>query len=474
MLVFNSSFRYLSAFIALALFVILSPASINAQENDGAIIDQVIAIVGGEYILLSDLEEQYALMASQNQGEMPENSRGILLNQLMTGKLLYHQSKLDSVEVAPEEVEQQLEARIDRILAYMNYDEQQFEDYYGQTVVQTKEQFRADLQEQIATERMQGQIIRSVRVTPSEVRDFFAQIPADSLPYFNAEVEVGEIVKLVRPNDESKTKARERLEALGEQIKNGEITFADAARANSMDGTRQAGGDLGWARRGKYVPEFEAAAYNLEPGEMSDVVETEFGYHILLLQERRGSNIHVSHILIRPSVTDEDIQNTITELSDVRELITTDSINFSRAVKRYGYDKVQSYTNDGRMVNPQTGAPFFETGDLDYEVYFAIDTLEVGDVTAPMQYRGPGNDPYVRIVQLQARTPPHRATLSKDYSKIQEATRQSKQNEYLKDWIDETMEKTYIWIDERYHGFDILDPWLEQSGKLTVGPDIRP
>ncbi|MEM8585882.1 MAG: peptidylprolyl isomerase, partial [Bacteroidota bacterium] len=147
------------------------------------------------------------------------------------------------------------------------------------------------------------------------------------------------------------------------------------------------------------------------------------------------------------------------------------SLGFSRAVKRYGYDKVQSYTNDGRMVNPQTGAPFFETGDLDYEIYFAIDTMEIGGVSAPMEFRGPGNDQYVRIVQLQSRTPPHRATLSRDYSKIQDATRQSKQNEYLRTWIDQTMSKTYIWIDERYHEFDILEPWLEQSGKLTVGPD---
>ncbi|MEM6878629.1 MAG: peptidylprolyl isomerase [Bacteroidota bacterium] len=456
------------------MLLIFFSTSIYAQENDGAIIDQVIAIVGSEYILLSDLEEQYALMASQNQGPMPEDARGVLLNQLLTGKMLYHQSKLDSVEVSAEEVEQQLEARIERILSFMNYDEQQFEDYYGQTVAQTKEQFRADLREQIATERMQGQVIRSVRVTPSEVREFFAQIPADSLPYFNSEVEVGEIVMAVEPNEESKNSARERLEALAQQIQAEEITFADAARANSMDGTRQAGGDLGWARRGKYVPEFEAAAYNLEPGEMSGIVETEFGYHLILLQERRGSNIHVSHILIRPTIMDEDVENTLESMEEVRELVQSDSISFSRAVKKYGYDKVQSYTNDGRMVNPQSGSPFFETGDLDYEIYFAIDTLETGGVSAPMEFRGPGNDKYVRIVQLQSRTPPHRATLSRDYSKIQEATRQAKQNDYLKDWIENTMSKTYIWIDERYHGFDILGPWLEQSGSLTVGPDTRP
>ncbi|MEM8585336.1 MAG: peptidylprolyl isomerase, partial [Bacteroidota bacterium] len=357
--------------IILALVLMVISSALFAQENDGAIIDQVIAIVGGEYILLSDLEEQYALISDQSQTPLPEDARGSMLNQLLTGKLLYHQSKIDSVEVSEDEVEQQLEARISRILAYMNEDEQQFEDYYGQTVAQTKEQFRADLREQIATERMQGQIIRSVRVTPSEVRDFFSQIPADSLPYFNSEVEVGEIVMAVEPNAASKDSARARLELLMQQIESGEISFADAARTNSMDGTRATGGDLGWARRGKYVPEFEAAAYNLEPGEMSGVVETEFGYHILLLQDRRGSNIRVSHILIRPTVTDEDVQNTIAEMKDVRELIQTDSLGFSRAVKRYGYDKVQSYTNDGRMVNPQTGAPFFETGDLDYEIYFA-------------------------------------------------------------------------------------------------------
>lgn len=457
--------------VMLAALALIAATNLSAQEpnNGAAVIDQVIAIVGGEYILLSDLEEQYALTASQNPGDMPEDARGILLNQLMVGKLLYHQSKLDSVEVGDDEVEQQLDARINRILDYMGGDEQQFEDYYGQTVLQTKEQFRRDLREQIAVERMQGRIIQSVRVTPSEVREFFSQIPYDSLPYFNSEVEVGEIVLAVEPNEESKQASQQLLENLREQIMNEEISFADAARTNSMDGTRAAGGDLGWARRGKYVPEFEAAAYNLEPGEISDVVETEFGYHLLLLQERRGSNIHVSHILIRPRITDEDIEKTRSELDSVRQLVVTDSVNFSRAVKRFGYDKVQSYNNDGRMVNGNTGAPFFETGELDPEIYFAIDSLEIGGLTRPMEFRGPGNDPFVRVVQLQSRTPPHRATLDRDYSKIQEATRQAKQNDYLEEWIDERMLTTYIWIDERYHQFEQLGPWLENARTLTVG-----
>ena len=407
-----------------------------------AVIDKVVAMVGGEIVLLSEVEEQYSLMKSQNPS-IPTEARCNVVDQLLVSKLLLNQAKLDSIEVMDTEVEDQLNARIERILSYMNGDLEQFEAYYGQTVTQVKDQFREDLRNQIMTERMQGEVLRQVTVTPSEVKTFFAQIPRDSLPYFSSEVEVGEIVYVPKVNAEERQKSITKLENLRAQIVNEEATFDELAQVHSDDGSARIGGDLGWARRGKFVPEFEAAAYKLEPGEISPVVETQFGFHLIQLLERRGNSIHVRHILVRPAITDADLELARHHLDSVRTLIMNDSISFSIAVKRFGNDEVQSFNNDGRMMNAMTGNTFFEVADLEPDIYFAIDTLKIGGITSPIEFRSPGGDIQFRIVQLQSRTDPHRANLQQDYSKIQQATIQAKQNEFLSNWISQKVGSTY-------------------------------
>ncbi|MBC6993337.1 peptidylprolyl isomerase [Neolewinella lacunae] len=448
------------------LLLFLLPAGLFAQAT---VIDEVIARVGGEYILLSDLEEQFALAASQSNGALAPDTRCQILDQLLVGKLLYNQSKLDSLEISDSDVESQLNARIDRILSYMGGSIEQFEDYYGQSITATKEQFREDLREQLAVERMRGTVVREVKVTPAEVKTFFAQIPKDSLPYFNAEVEVGEIVAKPEPNEETRKATIARLEGVRASIEAGEMTFEEAARKFSEDGSRQAGGDLGWTKRGKFVPEFEAAAYNLEPGQLSGIVESEFGYHLIKLQERRGNTIRVSHVLMRPQVTDEDIEKSRVFLDSIANLIRVDTFNFSYAVKRFGFDKVQSFNNDGRMTNNASGNTFFEIGDLDPDIYFTIDEMEVGDVSNVIEFRDPGGDQMLRVVQLQSRSAPHRASLRQDYAKIQDATKQAKQQEYLSDWIEKTINSTFIMIDERYQACTSIQNWINDSRKIASG-----
>ncbi|MEM9527125.1 MAG: peptidylprolyl isomerase, partial [Bacteroidota bacterium] len=253
------------------------------------------------------------------------------------------------------------------------------------------------------------------------------------------------------------------------KIESGELEFADAAKQFSMDGSKQAGGDLGWAKRGKFVPEFEAAAYNLEPGQMSEIVESEFGYHLIKLQERRGNTIRVSHILLIPPVLEEDVEKSRSYLDSIGTLVRNDSINFSYAVKRFGFDKVQSYNNDGRMQNNTSGNTFFEIGDLDPDIYFTIDDMKIGDVSDVMEFKGPRGERMLRVVQLQSRTAPHRATLSQDYAKIQIATKQAKQQKYLSDWIEKTINSTFVFIDERYQSCPTVQNWLEDSRKITTG-----
>lgn len=458
-------------FAKLILLLLLAlPAAVFSQ---GAVIDQVIARIGGEYVLLSELEAMYAQAQSNTNSPVPAEARCEMLDQLLIGKLLFNQSKLDSIEVQESEVESQLNARIDRILGYMGGSIPQFEDYYGQSITSVKEQFREDLRQQLAVDRMRGSIVSSVKVTPKEVKDFFNQIPKDSLPYFNAEVEVGEIAIKPEPNQTTRDSTIARMNDIKRMIDSGELTFEDAAKKYSQDGSRQAGGDLGWTKRGKFVPEFEAAAYNLDPGTMSGVVESQFGYHLIKLQERRGNTIRVSHILLRPQITDEDLERSRSFLDSIATLVQLDSMNFSFAVKRHGYDKVQSYNNDGRMTNPVSGNTFFEIGDLDPDIYFAIDEMQEGDISDVMAYNDPGGDKMMRVVVLQSRSAPHKASLQLDYAKIQDATKQAKQQEHLSDWIEKTINKTFFTVDSRYGGCPSIENWQRDSRQLTTGKRAR-
>ncbi len=434
---------------------------LTAFSQDRVIIDKVVGTIGNEPVLLSDVEEQYALMSAQ-QGVAPENARCDILENLLAQNLLLNQARLDSLEVLEEEVDAQLNARIDRILAYMNNDISQFESYYGQTINDVKESFRSDLKNQILIERMQGQVMAGVTITPSQVKSFFNRIPVDSLPYFNSEVEIGEIVVKPTVNSEQKQIAISTLEEVRQRILDGTGEFAELARQYSDDPvSARAGGDLGWQKRGTFVPEFEATAYKLEKGEISSIIESEFGFHLIQLIERRGNSTNTRHILIRPEITDNDLVIAEQKLDTIRTLIETDSLTFSEAVKIYSDESVQSYNNDGRMVNPKTGNTFFETSDLDPEIYFTIDNMNVSDVSKPFQFKLQSGDRAFRIVQLQSLTPPHTANLQQDYSKIQKAALEEQKGLFMNDWIINKLGSTYINIDPMFQSCPNIEKWLE-------------
>lgn len=427
------------------------------------VLDKMVATVGGEITLLSEVEEQYAYTKAQRNGTVPPEARCMLVEQILVNKLLLNQAKLDSVEVKDEEVESQLAARIERILSYMNNDLKQFEEYYGQTVNEVREQFREDLRNNLLIERMRNKIMTDVTVTPSEVRDFFRRIPKDSLPYFSSEVEVGEIVYKVPINKEQKRVTMAKLEDIRKRIVEGKEDFAALAQKFSDDGSARGGGDLGWAKRGKYVTEFEAAAYKLEEMEVSPVIETQFGFHIVQMLGRRGNSIHVRHILLRPEITDDDVESGRKYMDSVRTLLLSDSLSFSRAVKKYSDKNVQSYNNDGRMVNPNSGNTFFEVADLDPDIYFAIDTMKLNSVSKPIEFRDDAGDYFFRLVKLMSRTAPHKANLAQDYAKIQKAAIESKRNEIVNKWVEERIQKTFILIDRNYQGCKNLDPWMKEN-----------
>ena len=448
--------------IGIILCLFIFSLGLHAQQS---LVNKVVAKVGGELVLLSDIEEQFIYMKDQG-GKVTKEDRCYILESLLAQKLLINQAKLDSITVSDEEVKGQIDARIDRILSMMNNDISQFESYYGKTIEQVRRQMTDDMKNQMMAERMRTQIVNQAEVTPSQVVSFYKQIPEDSLPYYNSEVEMQELVLKPQINDLERQKAIDKLIELKESILEDTASFEKLARIYSDDpGSARAGGDLGMMKRGSLVPEFEAAAYNLRPGEISDVVETEYGFHLIQLIERRGNNIHTRHILIKPEITEEDLLRTQRKLDSIKQLIEIDTLTFEEAVRRHGFENVQSYNNGGRMINPQTGDNFFEVGDLEPEIYFATDTLEVGDITEPLQYRDPSGEILYRIIKLNSRTEPHKASLKSDYAKIQQMATEQKKGELLVEWLDEKLDGTYIEISPDYDYCENLKQWYRNSDK---------
>lgn len=398
---------------------------------------------------MSEVQEQYQYAKQQNP-KLPEEYLCVSLQNLVVQKLLVNQAKLDSVEVKDDEVESQLGARIDRLMFYFNQDPKAIEDFYGQSIDQIKEQTRADMRSQLLAERMQAKITEKATVTPSEVQKFFKNIPKDSLPFFNAEVEIREIVYKPPVNQAERTKAMNRAEELRKKIEAGE-DFATLAKKFSDDpGSGPQGGDLGFVKRGTFVPAFEAMAYKLEPNQLSPVIETEFGFHIIQLIERRGNLIHCRHILIKPEISDADLNAAKMKLDSVRTLIKDSTITFSQAVKKYGDKNQQSFHNDGRVPNPRTGNTFFEVSDLETNVFFAIDGKKEGDIAEPFEFKGPDGASYFKLVQLSSRSKPHQADLKHDYGKIQQAALEQKKGEFTEKWVLEKLRSTYLSIGDMF------------------------
>jgi len=440
------------------LAILTLPILANAQNR--AIIAKIVGTVGNELVLLSDVEEQYDLLEKQ-QGTLPADFRCVIIENLLAEKLLLNQAKLDSIEVTESEVDGELQARIDQILAYMNNDLKQFEDYYGQTVSEVKESFRQDLENQLLVQRMRSKIVSEVTITPAEVKSFFNKIEPDSLPYFNSEVEIGEIVYNPKVNDEEKEIARTKLEEIRGRIVEGGEDFADLAKIYSQDpSSGRLGGDLGMQRRGTFVTEFEATVYNLSKDEISEIVETEFGFHLIQLIDRRGNNIHCRHILIISEITQADLDLAGETLNKVKIQLQKDSISFSRAVKTYSDKNSPSYNNDGDLQNPKTGKTIFETGDLEPEIYFTIDTMEVGEISSPIEFLTTSGDTAYKLIFLKERSAPHKANLQVDYSKIKAAAKEQKTNQIVNNWVFKKIRSTFIEIDLFYHSCGALEKWL--------------
>ncbi|MFP4090739.1 MAG: peptidylprolyl isomerase [Cyclobacteriaceae bacterium] len=430
----------LAALIMLCLSGLLTPA--QAQYSGKAVIDKISAKVDNYIVLESELETAFL--------ETRRNDRNVqkcdVLRQLVMEKVLLAKAEIDSVVVSEDEVNANLERRMQYYIN--NLGREEIEAQFGKTIEEFKDELRDDVRNQLVAQQMQKTITENIKVTPAEVKEFYRKIPQDSLPYYSTEVTVGQIVKLPSVSPEQKEKTRKKLQEIRQRIVEGE-SFAELAKVYSEDpGSAVRGGELGFAQRGMMVPEFEAAALSLKPGEMSQPIESDFGFHLIQLIERMGNRYNSRHILLRPSSSEADIEYAEKHLDSLRTLIMNDSIDFAKTAKEESDDKETAAS--GGFFNAQDGSNRVPTDELDPVIFFTIDTMQVGNITKPMKYRMPDGSPAVRILYYKDRTQPHQANLKDDYQKIYNAALNARKASALRKWFNEAREDVFIEIDPEY------------------------
>jgi peptidyl-prolyl cis-trans isomerase SurA len=409
------------------------------------VIDKVIAVLDDNIILQSDLENQYIYQIS-NSAKDDGTLRCQILESILTNKLLLSKAKLDSLTVADDQVEQELNRRIANFIQYFGSQEK-LEEEYKKSLVEIKVELRPDVRELLLVEQQKSKITADVTITPKEVKEFFSKIPKDSIPYLPAEVIINQIVVKPPYSEKNKKAAKTKLEGIHKQIQSGKSDFQEMAKLYSMDGSGKQGGYLGEFGRGQMVPEFEAMAFSMKEGDLSKVFETEFGYHIIQLHKRMGDRISASHILIKPIRDEEDDSVAIRKLVSVKSMVKTDTISFQKAATIYSEDKM---TRDcgGCIINPQTGESRIPIDQLDADLFFKIDRLKEKEISEPMPYFLADGTKGYHIVLLQKKFPPHAANISQDYQKIQTAALQEKQSRAMEEWFITARKQVFIDIKE--------------------------
>jgi peptidyl-prolyl cis-trans isomerase SurA len=443
--------------IILIFFLLFLTTYSNSQD---IVIDQVIALVGGNIVKVSDVEQQYNQMRMQGNLKGGDNVKCAILENILVSKLMLNQAKVDSVVVGDEQVESELERRLRYYIAQVGSKEK-FEEYYKKSVNEFKDEFRDNIRSQMLVQMMEGIITDAIKVTPNEVKKFYDQIPTDSIPLINAEYEIGQIIRQPLISKAEKEVVKQRLNELRERIIKGE-KFASLAALYSEDpGSAKRSGELGLFGRGEMFPEFEAAAFNLKTADdISNVIETKAGYHILQLIERRGDFVNVRHILLMPKVSPYELQKAKYYLDSVYTIIKDSAMNFEKAALKYSDDP--SKNNGGIMVNPNGGNSKFAADDIDPTLFFVIDKMKVGDISNPMIMADNDGKQAYRIIYLKSRSSAHRANLKDDYDKIQNATLERAKADAVKKWINTKIEKTYIKFFDSYKDCKFENIWVKK------------
>jgi len=449
---------------AIVLLLLTTGLTIPAkpQAAKDSVVDGVVAIVGANVILRSDIENQYLQFRAQGniQGSS-EKVRCQILEGLLFQKLLYHQAQIDSVKVTDAQVDGEMDHRMRMFIGQIGSVEK-LEEYYQKSISEIKEEMRDIIKEQMMVQQSQEKITKDVNITPSEVKAFLKKLPKDSIPEISSEIEVGMIIKNPVIGDAEKQVCIDRLKSFKERVKKGDDFSTLAVLYSEDPGSAKKGGELGMFKRGDMRIEFEAAAFKLKKtGDISDIVETEDGFHIIQMIERKGEYINVRHILLQPKVSIASMMHSKSILDSVANLIEQKKITFSDAVVRFSDDPTRN--NGGLIINPVTGTSKFEASQLDPKVFFVIDKLKVGEISSPVLYKTERGKEEYRLYYLKTRTVPHKANLEDDYAKIHQMALDEKKMDAMNDWIKERIVKTYINIDEEYRKCTFQREWVKKQ-----------
>ena len=425
------------------------------------VIDEVVWVVGDEAILRSEVEEE-RLRAQYEGQQIKGDPYCVIPEQMAVQKLFLHQAELDSVEANESSVSHQVDMRLNYYINQIGSKEK-MEEYFRKPSSEIREEMMVMVRNQMIIQQMQQKLTSSIKPTPAEIRRYYNALPADSIPMMPAQVEV-QILSFEPPVPVEETeRVKQRLREFTERIQNGTADFSMLARLYSEDTeSAKRGGELGFVGKGQLVPEFAEVAFNLsDPKRISRVVQTEYGYHIIQLIEKKGDRINCRHILIRPRISAEDKIRAIERLDSIRQLIASDSLLFEQAVIRFSQDK-NTVMNAGLMINPNTGSSRFEYQELAPEIAKQIYNLNEGEVSQPfVMMDQQKNREVCAIVRVKKKTDVHRANLTDDFQAIKSMLEQKQGAELLHNWILQKQKTTFVQISPEWQGCDFEYPnWL--------------
>ncbi len=436
-------------------FILLATLS-NAQPQ---ILDKVVAIVGKNPLLLSEVETN--LLQQKEKKDLTDADRCKVFEDLLFQKLLLAQADRDSIVVADAEVDNELTRRIQYYVGMLG-SEEKFEEFYGKRISVFKDELRDDVKDQLLAQKMQQKVTGETKLTPSEVRAFYNTLPLDSLPLVNSELEIGHIVRRPPISDEAKKAVRDQLEVYRQRVVNGESMSVIAALYSEDPGSAKNGGRYESVMRGQMVPEFEAVAFRLKQGEVSEIFETSYGYHFMQLVARKGESVDVRHILMAPKISQIEFLRAKEELDSIRQLIVSGQIKFADAALKFSTDK-DTKQNGGILINPAANSSKWELdeiGQMDQNLVFMLENqMKVGDVSPIIQYVGTDAKQAWRIVYLKSRTEPHKANMQDDYIKLLNMATFERQKKSIKDWITKKSKTTYIKIDSEFNSCKLEYNW---------------
>ena len=444
--------------LVLSLFF-LNGLFFQAQNN---VIDEVVWVVGDEAILKSEVEEARLHALSQRQ-KFDRDPYCVIPEELAVQKLFLNQAALDSVEVSESEVIQQVDYMTSMYIQEIGSREK-MEEYFNKTSTEIRETMRENVRDALTVQKMQQKLIGEVKVTPAEVRRYFNDLPSDSIPYIPTQVEIQIITHQPKVSVAEEERIKKQLRDYTDRINSGEITFSTLARLYSDDKlSAMKGGELGFMGRGELVPEYANVAFNLQdPNKISKIVESEFGFHIIQLIEKRGDRINTRHILLKPQIEQEEIEVGIARLDSIADDIRREKFSFDDAASILSHDK-DTRNNYGLLPNPYTGTSRFEMQQLPQEIAKVVDNMKVGEISDAftMIKEKDGKEVCV-IVKLKSRIDGHKATISDDYQNLKDIVLDKKQAEVIDKWILKKQKETYVRINEGWRNCEFKYPgWLD-------------